>query len=168
MQVKSGHVLGYKNMKVPYLIQSKAESPKGLAIFLPGIGYTMRNPLLHFSSGSFLNRGYDVLHINYLYYTEEYDAFTIDELKTALLQDVTSILNDVLTSMDYSSYYLLGKSFGTLAMSTALEFEQLQNAKTVWLTPNLKDETVMHAMMTSSQKDFVSLETKIHSTIQRK
>lgn len=151
MQARSGHILGYKNMKVPYLLQSNTESPNGLAIFLPGLGYTMRNPLLHFSSGAFLDKGYDVLHINYLYYTEEYEAFTIDELRTALLQDVTSVLNEVLPALDYSSYYLLGKSLGTLAMPAVLEFEKFQNAKTVWLTPNLRDETVIQTMMTIKQ-----------------
>ncbi|KZE68933.1 hypothetical protein AWM68_01295 [Fictibacillus phosphorivorans] len=151
MQARSGHIFGYKNMKVPYLLQSNTESSNGLAIFLPGMGYTMRNPLLHFASGAFFRKGFDVLHINYLYYIEEYEAFTIDELKTALHQDVTSVLNEVLPGLDYSSYYLLGKSLGTLAMPAALKISPLQNAKTVWLTPNLKDETVLHTMMTIKQ-----------------
>lgn len=147
MKVREGSTTGYKDMTIPYGFISKTENPKGLAIILPGIGYTVRSPLLHFATGAFLNNGYDVLHINYQYHTDQYDHFTLEELKHALIADVMTVLNETLRDDRFQSYYLVGKSFGSLAMGEALQFDPLRNAKTVWLTPNLKEEIVVDAMI---------------------
>lgn len=147
MKVREGTTTGYKDMTIPYGFISKTENPKGLAIILPGIGYTVRSPLLHFATGAFLNNGYDVLHINYQYHTDQYDHFTLEELKHALIADVMTVLNETLRDDRFQSYYLVGKSFGSLAMGEALQFDPLRNAKTVWLTPNLKEEIVVDAMI---------------------
>jgi hypothetical protein len=147
MKVSAGTTTGYKDMTIPYGFISKTENPKGLAIILPGVGYTVRSPILHFATGAFLNKGYDVLHINYQYHTDQYDYFTHEELKHAVITDVMTVLNKTLRDAHFHSYYLVGKSFGSLAMGEALQFDPLRNAKTVWLTPNLKEEIVVDAII---------------------
>lgn len=152
MNVREGFVKGYKEMKVPYAFLNKTENPKGLAIILPGIGYTVKSPILHFATGAYLNRDYDVLHINYEYHTDQYDHFTYEELKSAVVADVMTVLHETLSDADFKSYYLVGKSFGCLAMPEALNFHSLQNAKTVWLTPHLKEKNVFETMLISQNK----------------
>jgi hypothetical protein len=152
MKVHAGIVKGYKEMIVPYEFKSKTENPKGLAIILPGVGYTVKSPLLHFATGAYLNRGYDVLHINYQYQTDQYDHFTFEELKRAVIADVMAVLNETLHGADFTSYYLVGKSFGCIAMGEALNFYPLNNAKTVWLTPHLKEKLVFEAMLNSQNQ----------------
>ncbi|MFE1245359.1 alpha/beta family hydrolase [Fictibacillus sp. NPDC058756] len=152
MNVREGIVKGYKEMKVPYAFLNKTEKPNGLAIILPGMGYTVKSPILHFATGAYLNRGYDVLHINYEYHTDQYDHFTYEELKSTLAPDVMTVLHETLRDADFKSYYLVGKSFGCLAMPEALNFHPLQNAKTVWLTPHLKEKNVFETMLNSQNK----------------
>lgn len=152
MKVREGIVIGYKEMKVPYAFLNKTENPTGLAIILPGMGYTVKSPILHFATGAYLNRGYDVLHINYEYNTDQYDHFTFEEVKRALSSDVITVLHETLYDEDFKSYYLVGKSFGCLAMPEALNFAPLQKAKTVWLTPHLKEKYVFETMLNSQNK----------------
>jgi alpha/beta superfamily hydrolase len=152
MNVREGSVKGYKEMKVPFAFLNKTENPKGLAIILPGIGYTVRSPILHFATGAYLNRGYDVLHINYEYHTDQYDHFTYEELKSAVAADVMTVLHETLRDADFKSYYLVGKSFGCFAMPEALNFYPLRNAKTVWLTPQLKAKNVFEEMLNIQNK----------------
>ncbi|MED1865212.1 alpha/beta hydrolase [Fictibacillus nanhaiensis] len=151
MQEKSRSVLGYNRMKIPYVIQSSAENPKGLAIMLPGIGYTVKSPLFHFSSGAFLNKEYDVLHVNYPYYSIDYENFSFEEITSALINDVSTVLNEVVNHTIYKSYYVLGKSFGTMAIPTALDILPIENTKAVWLTPRLIDLSVYQTLRACKQ-----------------
>jgi hypothetical protein len=167
MKVNEGTITGYKDMIIPYGFVSKTENPKGLTIMLPGIGYTVRSPILHFATGAYLNRGYDVLHINYEYHTEKYDHFTLEELKQAVIADVMTVLHETISEDRFPSYYLFGKSFGTFAMGEALQFKPLRNAKTVWLTPNLKEEIVVDAMMNCRNEGLCMIGIRIHFTAKK-
>ena len=151
MKNRSNYVIGYKNLKIPYVIQTKTDQPKGLAIMLPGIGYTVKSPLFHFSSGAFLNKGYDVLHVNYPYSSTDYEDFSLEEITSALINDVSKVLNEVVDHTIYKSYYVIGKSFGTMAMPTALDMLPSQSTKAIWLTPRLIDEQVFQTLRTCTQ-----------------
>ncbi|WP_137790289.1 alpha/beta family hydrolase [Bacillus sp. E(2018)] len=146
MKESSRSVLGYKKMKIPYVIQSKTDDPKGLAVMLPGIGYTVKSPLFHFSSSAFLNKEYDVLHVNYPYYSTDYKDFSFDEITSALIHDVSTVLKEVVDHKIYKSYYVVGKSFGTMAIPTVLDMLPAQNTKAIWLTPRLIDLSVFHTL----------------------
>jgi hypothetical protein len=152
MKKISRSVLGYEQMKIPYVIQSKTANPKGLAIMLPGIGYTVKSPLFHFSSGAFLNKEYDVLHVNYPYYSADYEDFSFEELTSALIKDVSAVLHEVLDHTNYNSYYVLGKSFGTMAMPIVLELLPINDTKAIWLTPRLIDAPVFETMRKCKQE----------------
>ncbi|MBY6037659.1 hypothetical protein KUV80_13395 [Fictibacillus nanhaiensis] len=109
--LRYGSVKGYKDMKVPFAILGKSETPLGLVIMLPGVGYTVHAPLFHFATSGYINKGYDVLHVNYQYYIEAYDECTNEELRSALVHDVHAVLENTLCDVHYGSYYLVGKSF---------------------------------------------------------
>ncbi|MBH0170053.1 alpha/beta hydrolase [Fictibacillus sp. 18YEL24] len=151
MKNRSNYVIGYKNLKIPYVIQTKTDQPKGLAIMLPGIGYTVKSPLFHFSSGAFLNKGYDVLHVNYPYSSTDYEDFSLEEITSALINDVSKVLNEVVDHTFYKSYYVIGKSFGTMAIPTALDMLPSQSTKAIWLTPRLIGEQVFQTLRTCTQ-----------------
>ncbi|MDT9026395.1 MULTISPECIES: hypothetical protein [Rossellomorea] len=92
MKVTSDAIKGYRDIEVPYtLLMSQGEEAEGIAIILPGLGYTVQAPLLHYSTGIYLHKGYDVLHINYQYATPDYEGFSIDEVDDALKHDVKEI-----------------------------------------------------------------------------
>ncbi|WP_416730907.1 alpha/beta family hydrolase [Fictibacillus sp. JL2B1089] len=151
MKNRSHYVSGYKLLKIPYVIQSKTEQPKGLAIMLPGIGYTVKSPLFHFSSGAFLNKEYDVLHVNYPYYSTDYEDFSFEEITSALINDVSTVLNEVVNHTIYKSYYVVGKSFGTMAIPAVLDMLTTQSTKAIWLTPRLIDLSVFQTLKACKQ-----------------
>jgi hypothetical protein len=62
-------VIGAKN--IPFRLLEQKEETNNLAIVLPGAGYTTQAPLLHFTTGLFYNKGFDVLHINNTFSREE-------------------------------------------------------------------------------------------------
>lgn len=117
----------------------------------PGVGYTVHGPLFHFATGLYLNKGMDILHLEYPYGDSFYD-FTDDQLREAVIYDSGAIIDQVLEDKDYENFYLIGKSFGTIAMSNELNKDRFKKAKAVWLTPLLKRDDVFTAMKESSGK----------------
>lgn len=151
MKVTSSSVTGTKG-EVQYRLLNISENPKGLAIFFPGMGYTVMGPLLHYPTGMFLNEGWDVLQINYEYKSEEMKDLTDEEFDKMLLSDCKKVIDTVLESSGYDSYYLVAKSIGTIPMSTELERPAFKDARAIWLTPLLNEQAVHGSMMNSRQK----------------
>ncbi|MGD7021211.1 alpha/beta family hydrolase [Rossellomorea vietnamensis] len=143
---------GYKGMEVPYSIVSKSEGCKDIAIILPGAGYTVQSPLLHFSTSVFLNKSFDVLQINYRYNDNSYDDFSMEEISEAIKVDVNTVIDEVFYHNSYENIYLIGKSLGTIAMGGVLNREEFSNAKAIWLTPLIQREDVLEPLLGSKNK----------------
>ncbi|WP_419394179.1 alpha/beta hydrolase [Cytobacillus praedii] len=143
--VKTQTVKGYKGLDIPFKILSKGEDSNNLAIILPGAGYSAQAPLLHYSTGVFINKSFDVLQVNYQYNNKDYADFS--EVSEAIKLDVKNVLDYVLSNKSYKNFYLIGKSLGTIAMSSELNRETFKDAKAVWLTPLIQREDVLSAMV---------------------
>ena len=76
VRFKKGSVLGYKERDITFSLLMNETESNNLAILLPGAGYTVQAPLLHYSTGVFINKAYDVLHSNYQYNDKFYDDFS--------------------------------------------------------------------------------------------
>ncbi|MHA7138024.1 alpha/beta hydrolase [Rossellomorea arthrocnemi] len=152
MKFTSDVIKGYGDIDVPYTLISQGEETKGIAILLPGLGYTVQAPLLHYSTGIYLHKGYDVLHINYQYTSADYEGFSIEEVDDALKHDVKEVVDQVLQEKNYSRIHLVAKSFGTIALSNELTRESFQDAELIWLTPLIKEDEVFQAMLDSGQE----------------
>lgn len=148
--VNTGSVKGYKGLDIPFKILSKSEHSNNLAIILPGAGYTAQAPLLHYSTSVFLNKSFDVLQVNYQYNSKEFPDFS--EVSEAIKLDVKNVLDYVLSNKTYENFYLIGKSLGTIAMSSELSRETFKNAKAIWLTPLIQREDVLSAMVKTKIK----------------
>ena len=152
VQKKADSIKGYKEMNVPFTEISKVEGSKKLAILLPGLGYTVQSPLLHYSMGVMLNKGFDVLQVNYQYNNKAYDAFSNEEIREAVKFDVKTVITHFLDDKEYEDYYFIGKSFGTIAMSSELNRDIFSDAKAIWLTPLLHNDDVFNAMVNSKHR----------------
>ncbi|TWT00490.1 alpha/beta hydrolase [Planomicrobium sp. CPCC 101079] len=146
---EKGTVQGYKGMQVPFEFIKTEEGTNSLAILLPGAGYTTSSPLFHYSTEAFLNRSVDVLEVNYQYNNEAYDEFSMEELSEAIKHDVKTVLDQEIEGSSYEHFYLIGKSLGTIAMSTELQRPAFRDAKAVWLTPLFQRDDVFQAMLHS-------------------
>lgn len=150
INIETNMIKGYKDFEVPYKLYSKDKGAKKLAIILPGAGYTSQAPLLHFSTGLFIKKSYDVLQVNYQYTDKHFDDFS--EVNKAIKLDVKNVIDIVLNNKTYDNFYLIGKSIGTIAMSSELNRDVFKDAKSIWLTPLIHRDDVLNAMVKSSNK----------------
>lgn len=133
---------------IPFrLIKQKGES-NNIVIVLPGAGYTTQAPLLHFTTGLFYNKGFDVLHINYTFSKQEMSALNERDFGKAVQHAIDNAIKD----KKYSNYYVVAKSIGTKAMSYLLDNTKLKDAKIIWLTPILQNDDVFNAMFNTNNK----------------
>lgn len=151
----SDNVTGYREMNVPFNLISIEENTKNLAIFLPGAGYTTQRPLFHYSESIFINKNFDVLQVNYQYNDKIYDEFSMEDLSEAIKFDVKTVFDKALKDTSYENFYIIGKSLGTIAMSSELKRDIFKEAKAVWLTPLLHRDDVFEVMI-SSENDGLS------------
>ena len=79
------------------------EETNNLVIVLPGAGYTKRSPLLHFATGLFYNKGFDVLHINYSFNKQEMSSLNEKDFA----RDVQLTIDNALKDKVYSNYYIV-------------------------------------------------------------
>jgi len=152
VKVQTKTVTGHMEMEIPYTFLSKEEESKNLAIILPGAGYTAQAPLLHYATGVFITKAYEILQVNYQYNKKEYKDLRFDEIAEIIKSDVKTVLDEALINKTYENIYLIGKSLGTIAMSSELNRAAFQNAKAIWLTPLIQRNDVLDAMVTSKNQ----------------
>ncbi|WP_054706312.1 hypothetical protein [Bacillus sp. JCM 19041] len=127
-------------------IMKQAEPSKKLAVILPGLGYTVLGPLLHYPAQLAFSHGYDILKIQYQYNP----TLSFDEVVSSLYEDVPQVLATFLQTNPYTDYCLIGKSLGTYAMASVLQQSDFQTAATIWLTPLLQEDPVYLSMTARS------------------
>lgn len=149
MKLIRGSVTGYNKLPIPFHFIQNDCKPKTLAIFLPGAGYTTTSPLFHFAEEVYLNRGYDVLRVDYRYTDKAYDDFTDEELDKAVKVDAAAVLDTFFSEHVYDEYYIVGKSLGTIAMSEEVRKQRFEKAKLIWLTPLVDQQEVLDGMIQS-------------------
>lgn len=140
------NVIGAK--KIPYTLFKQEKASNTLAVVLPGAGYTTQGPLLHYSTGIFYEKGYDILHINYQYSKEEMTALK----EETFTEQVQSVIEKVLSDNNYEKLYLIAKSIGTIPLSYLIKNPLFKHAKLIWFTPLLQRDDVYKALNQSSNK----------------
>lgn len=141
-------VTNHEFVGVPFRLIEQKEEVNSLVIVLPGAGYTTQAPLLHFTTGLFYSKGFDVLHINYSYNRQELAALRNEDFT----RDVQLAIEKAIKGKKYSNYYIVAKSIGTKALTYLLDNTLFKNAKLVWLTPLLQSDVVFQAMVNSDHR----------------
>ena len=134
-------IQGYRGETVP----NRFLRPKGainhLALLLPGFGYTLDMPLFYYAGNLLLERGWDVLRVEYAYNKHpEFQSLLEPERERWLLADATAAWRAGLGQRTYERVVLIGKSLGTLAMGHLLTTTDHASIGAVWLTPLLGEK----------------------------
>ena len=110
-----------------------------LAVLLPGFGYTLDMPLFFYAENLLLERGWDVLRVEYAYHRlPESEVSPRSKMVERLYADTTAAWRAGLGQRSYERVALIGKSLGTLAMGHLLTAEPVSiPVRSVWLTPLL-------------------------------
>lgn len=132
-------VLGYRGEAVPNRFQRPSGARDRLAILLPGYGYTLDMPLFYYAENLLLERGWDLLRVEYAYNQRpDFQSASAPERERWLLEDATSAYRAGLSQRAYGEVVLIGKSLGTLAMGHLLTMDEHTTfVRAVWLTPLL-------------------------------
>src|SRR3954454_22069475 len=135
-------IQGYRDESVSNRFLRPEGAIDHLAVLLPGFGYTLDMPLFYYAEDLLLERGWDVLRVEYAYHKRpEFQKLPKTERDRWLLADTTAAWRAGLGQRTYERVVLIGKSLGTLAMGHLLTtVDQLPAVGAVWLTPLLRLE----------------------------
>jgi len=160
MKYINSSVIGFKGRKVPFTIHGKVENAKSLVIFLPGANYTVNSPIFHFLGELIFNQSLHILEVNFPYKDEFYDDFSQNDLYKAVVTDAKLVIDKVLEAHSYEDYVFIGKSIGTIAMSSELKRNIFKQSKGIWLTPLLNKSDVLKAVCETTNKGLCILGDK--------
>ncbi|MGA2112590.1 MAG: alpha/beta family hydrolase [Anaerolineales bacterium] len=130
-------VVGYQREPVPNTFFRQSAEATRLGILLPGHRHTVDRPELHYAERVLLERGADVLRVEYAYWKIDFMSRPEPERDAWLRADVEAAGTQALAERTYGRTTLVGKSLGTLAMGHLLALEAFQKSVCVWLTPLL-------------------------------
>ena len=132
-------ITGYRDEPVPNRFLRAEGQNDQLAMLLPGIGYTLDMPLFYYVEHHLLQRGWDILRVEYAYNKRpEFQSLPAQERARWLFTDATAAYRAGLAQRDYRELTLIGKSLGTLSMGHLLTAEAPAiPVRAIWLTPLL-------------------------------
>ncbi|TFG15440.1 hypothetical protein EU537_00035 [Candidatus Thorarchaeota archaeon] len=154
-------IFGYGGRNVPNeYLHLKKESDK-LAMIFPGRGYTTQAPLLYYTARTLLDKGYNVLNINYnyLHNSDFSNASKEDQIKW--IRTDTSAAYESTKKIDADVEIIVGKSLGTIALSHLLKnYPETRQMKTIWHTPLILSEDIQDAIRFHSSRPLLVIGKK--------
>ncbi len=157
---------GYRDQQVPNQFLRQVDATTTLAVLLPGQGYTTDMPLFYYAEWICLERGWDVLRVDYDYRSLEYEESLdlrrkrLEERKQQIYSDVEAAFMVGLQQRDYETVALIGKSLGTRAMVHILSQEPKMDVWNVWLTPLIGESEVREYIEQHPGQTFVAIGTE--------
>ena len=157
-------IKGYNGRFLKNRFLKQSDDPQEVALVFPGMAYNSSMPLLHFTVETILASGLNVLTVDYDYsITPEFMKQSQETRSDWLIEDVEAALKVITKEEKQKVVCLTGKSLGTLALGYLLEtYENLRDAKTIWLTPLIKNPELMEQMLTHMKNAVMVVGTKDH------
>ncbi|TLS37239.1 alpha/beta family hydrolase [Pseudalkalibacillus caeni] len=140
--------------EIPYTLIKQGKVSSKLGTILPGMGYTVQAPLLHYSTHLLLSKGYDVLHANYNYRENEtYLSQSEEEQDEQICGDITTVMNEINSEAAYKEHCFIGKSLGTVPLTNLLlTDDRFHKSRSVFLTPLIHEDTLYKEMLKIHQQ----------------
>ncbi|CAN5715671.1 hypothetical protein BH23CHL2_BH23CHL2_21750 [soil metagenome] len=150
-------IAGYQEQPVPHTYVRNDEPGTGLAVFLPGFGYTCDMPLFYYSGLLLLGIGMDILLAEYAYNRAPgFSALPLAQQQERVNADVAAVLAVASAEAGDNGMVVIAKSIGTRALAHWLTSDPPREpARIIWLTPLLKEEAVRLAIRQTSQPSLV-------------
>ncbi|MFX1483711.1 MAG: alpha/beta family hydrolase [Promethearchaeota archaeon] len=143
------NISGYKGrtLKCRHFVVS--DENQDVALVFPGLAYNSDMPLLYYSIQTILTSGINVLSVDYDYSNnQEFIKQSTRDRADWLLGDSEAALDFTIKGMNQRVTCMIGKSLGTLMLGHFLETrEDLRDAKTIWLTPLIKNPELLEQML---------------------
>ncbi|TFE00097.1 alpha/beta fold hydrolase [Jeotgalibacillus sp. R-1-5s-1] len=123
-----------------------SDEPKGTALILPGAGYSIQAPLMHYATSLLVKEGYQVILADYAYNKESYNSMSDEEYRASVLKDGELIFEKTGQLRKDGSLLIVGKSIGTMMMAQESNLNRLSDVKAIWMTPLVHGELVRQAL----------------------
>lgn len=136
-----------KKIKYTYI----GNDSKTICFMLSGSNYLYDKPLMYYSTMEMLQNKFDVVQVHYSYEPTIFEK-DVGYLSNLIIDDVDSVVEEVLATREYEEIIFLGKSLGTIPMSFKYANNTPQNTKLVLLTPLIKLDGLYENLMRSSNK----------------
>lgn len=165
IDLTSLEIAGCGDRTVPNEFLRQQQETSTLAILLPGQGYTARMPLFYYAGLIALERGWDVLSVDYSYPPLAYDddpairARRLESRMREIEADVDAAFAMGLEQRDYDRLMLIGKSLGTRAMGHLLSRDVGLDVWNVWLTPLINEPAIRDRIEGHPGRTFVAIGT---------
>jgi hypothetical protein len=137
VQTSTLDIRGYRDEPVPNTLFRQDGGAHQIGILLPGLGYTVQMPYFWYIRRALLDRGADVLTVEYAYGKKPEFRDWGAEQEEWFYADVTAAGRVALEHQPYERMTLVGKSLGTMAMGHLLGERVLDADQAIWLTPLL-------------------------------
>ncbi len=148
METRELNIIGFSSQLLENALTCIKENNTHLAIFLPGIGYTLVHPALYYSRMLLQQLGADELKIEPTYRRSKFRAFTDQEKEESIAADSIAILETIRGLSQYTRITFVGKSMGTLLLAKILEQGFYLEAEFIWLTPLFKNQPFFEVIST--------------------
>lgn len=153
MMIEKKTSLTESNKEIQYTHIEKGS--KAICFMFSGAGYTYDKPLFYYSTMVILKNKIDVVHVHYSYGENERNL-PINEFTKLMVEDVDSVVRDVLEKGDYSETIFLGKSIGTIPIIAKYgKDNNYSNSKVILLTPLLKIDMFYEGILESINETFL-------------
>jgi hypothetical protein len=158
-------IKGYNGRSLKNTFFKQTSETKRVALVFPGLAYNSTMPLLHYSVQSILASGINVLTVDYDYSNNaEFMKQSMKDRYEWMADEVEAVLKVITEKENQDVTCLTGKSLGTLALGYLLEkHEELRDAKTIWLTPLIKNPELMEQMLSYMKDAVMVIGTTNHS-----
>lgn len=150
---------GYQHARVPNLFYHQQRETDHLAIVFPGMGYTAQMPVLYYPARLLVDRGADVLRVDYAYHNVMFPSLVAAGQNPRLQDDVMAAYRVGTSQRRYERVTLVGKSLGTLALGYLLANAQLPPVRCIWLTPLLLDDQLRSQISQLKSAGFLAIGT---------
>lgn len=140
---------GYNNRKLKSRLFKPDLDTDEVALVFPGLAYTCDMPLLYYTIETLITSGTNVLSVDYDYSNnQDFLKQSVRDRSEWLLGDSEAALKMITNEKNQRVVCLAGKSLGTLVLGHLLEtHENLRDAKTIWLTPLIKNPQLLEQML---------------------
>jgi hypothetical protein len=135
------------------------ETSQNLAVIFPGAGYTTMGPMLYYIGQTLVERGDDVLLVEYK------SALSADPSRVGEI--AVAAITEGLRQGSYERIILVGKSLGTRALAHLSRTKNSWNGddkpiRSIWLTPLLGDPALVSEIGKLGDAQFLATGTEDH------
>ncbi|MCE0451872.1 alpha/beta hydrolase [Brevibacillus sp. AF8] len=163
---KTGSVIVRDGREMTYThIQANQTPSRFVCFFFPGASYSFDRPYLYYSTMIFLSKQIDLVHVHAEYGRDNTDFWncSFGERSAWISEEMQTVVSRALDVHEYERVFFLGKSLGTVPITSGLLKEsRFARSSAILLTPLLTEDVFHTELLNLTQQVFLVSGTADH------